>query len=419
MHKMKKHQSSEFTLHKESLFKSFSRLMHYCEKQNYQGWDPFDGMNSKIFQATPFKNWKLSRIAWIQLFKRSPINLRPLFLVPKQFNTKGLGLFLYGYCELYQYAIKHDHIFGSPQVLLEKISYFADQLIGHQSKGYQGACWGYNFDWQSRVFFQPTQTPTVVATSFVASALFKAYETTQNIKYLHTALSSCQFVTESLNKSPQKNGGFIFSYSPLDHSEVYNASLLGARLLAQAYHYTQNPQWQQLSRSAIKTIVELQSPDGSWVYGRKNNQQWIDSFHTGFNLECISEYAKFTGDKSFQKAFDHGMEYYLNTFFLPNGTPKYYHNSVYPIDIHSPAQLIATLAKTGLFEQHADMAEKVLNYTIRNMQSPKGYFYYQLKPFLSSKIPYMRWAQAWMFYALSIYINMRLQENRISATAEQ
>ena len=36
----------------------------------------------------------------IQGFKRCPINLRQLFLVPKDYNAKGIGLFLQGYCNL-------------------------------------------------------------------------------------------------------------------------------------------------------------------------------------------------------------------------------------------------------------------------------------------------------------------------------
>lgn len=42
------------------------------------------------------------------------------------------------------------------------------------------------------------------------------------------------------------------------------------------------------------------------------------------------------------------------------------------------------------------------------MQDPKGYFYYQLKKNFNSKIPYMRWAQAWMFYAFTEFL---LNEN--------
>ena len=50
---------------------SFLKLKSYCEKEQYKGWDPYDGLNSKIFQATPFKYWGMARLAWIQAFKRS------------------------------------------------------------------------------------------------------------------------------------------------------------------------------------------------------------------------------------------------------------------------------------------------------------------------------------------------------------
>ena len=51
-----------------------------------------------------------------------------------------------------------------------------------------------------------------------------------------------------------------------------------------------------------------------------------------------------------------------------------------------------------------DLADKVMNWTIANMQDEKGYFYYQLKKGVSSKIPYMRWSNAFMFNAMSHYM---------------
>ncbi len=56
-------------------------------------------------------------------------------------------------------------------------------------------------------------------------------------------------------------------------------------------------------------------------------------------------------------------------------------------------------------EEVEKLVDKVLNWTVKNMQDPHdGYFYYQLKKGISSKIPYMRWAQAWMFYGLSFML---------------
>jgi len=113
---------------------------------------------------------------------------------------------------------------------------------------------------------------------------------------------------------------------------------------------------------------------------------------------------KFSKDCTYHHQLDIGFDYYINTFFTKEGIAKYYHNSIYPIDIHAPAQLVVTLIKLGKFEEQKELANRVLHWTIENMQSKKGYFYYQINKTFSSKIPYIRWAQAWMFYALSAYI---------------
>lgn len=38
----------------------------------------------------------------IQGFKRCPFNMRRMAFVPKEYNAKGIGLFLSGYCNLYK-----------------------------------------------------------------------------------------------------------------------------------------------------------------------------------------------------------------------------------------------------------------------------------------------------------------------------
>lgn len=384
---------------------SFARLRDYCEAENYKGWDPYDGLNSTIFQATPFRKWDLARLVLIQLCKRSPINLRPLLRVPKQYNAKGIGLFLNGYCNLYRLAERGDTSFGTTRQLRHKIDEVATLLLTLQSPGYSGACWGYNFDWQARrLFLFPAHTPTVVATTFCASALFEAYEVTGNRLYLDAALSSAEFVLKDLHRSKHQ-GGFILSYSPLPGNDtVYNASLLGAKLLSYCYHYTRDDTYKTVARQIVNAAIEGQAADGSWVYGLLPVQSWIDSFHTGYNLEAISHYIRFCEDDAFQSNLDKGLKFYLAHFFLPDGTPKYYHNRTYPIDIHCPGQMWVTLSEVNQWHTHSALCDSVAEWTINNMQAPKGYFFYQLKKGVSSKISYMRWSNAFMFNALSYYL---------------
>ena len=379
------------------IVQSFSSLKAFCEKKDFAGWDPYDGLNSRLFQSLPFiRDSRWCRLAWIQFFKRSPVNFRRIAGVPEEHNAKGLGLFLTAYAHLYS---------ADPQpVYKERIYYLADKILAISSKGYSGYCWGYNFDWQARAFFQPKWTPTVVATSFVADALLTAYDKVPEQRWLDAAVSSAQFVLEDLNRTYDDKGNYAFSYSPLDKTQVFNASLLGGRLLGRVFAYTKQEVLREEARKVMQFACDHQRPDGAWTYGTLPYHQWVDNFHTGFNLECIHEYQKYTGDERFQPYIEKGFRYYIENFFTEEGIPKYYDKSVYPVDIHSPAQLIATLYKLGRLDQHRDLAEKVLSWTINNMQSRKGYFFYQKKRLLSSHICYMRWAQAWMFYALSYYI---------------
>lgn len=381
----------------ENVQKSFQRLEEYCKKENFKGWDPFDGLNSKIFQSLPlFSKNRFAKLLWIQSFKRFPINLRKIARVEKDYNSKALGLFLAGYCNLFSIDPKEEY--------LDKIELFSSKLLELQNTNWSGSCWGYNFDWQARAFFQPKNTPTVVASVFVASALLDAYEITKNEKLLKTGRSTCDFILKDLNRTYDNEGNFSFSYSPLDKSVVFNASLLGSRLLARIYSFTKEDILIEEAKKSVSFCCNYQKEDGSWSYGTLPFHHWIDNFHTAYNLECISDYIRFSKDTSYQQQLEKGFDYYIKTFFTKDGVPKYYNNSVYPIDIHSPAELIIAVIKMGKFREQKKLVDKVLEWTIKNMQSGEGYFFYQINKFFSSKIPYMRWAQAWMFYALSSYI---------------
>lgn len=80
---------------------SLDRLQAYIEAEGFKGYDPYDALNSPVLRGMSFGN-KYLRIAFTQGLKRLSVNLRPLFLVPKDYNPKGLGLFLWGYAKLYK-----------------------------------------------------------------------------------------------------------------------------------------------------------------------------------------------------------------------------------------------------------------------------------------------------------------------------
>lgn len=398
-----------------SVQESFLKLKSYCEHEGFLGWDPYDGLNSKVFDTLPFKHWDIARLIWIQAFKRSRVNLRHFMLVPKQYNAKGIGLFLTGYCNLHKLSIAGDTRFGTSVEIENRIIELSELLLGLQSKGYSGACWGYGFDWQSRAFFLPKHTPTVVATSFAVEALLSAYEVTGNLNYLTTALSSSDFVLNDLNRIHKEDDLFMFSYSPLDHQAVYNATLLGTKILSLIYSHTGNVTLKNASYKSAKAVCRKQNPDGSFPHSDQVGQSWRDSFHTAFKLESLMAYQMLCGDNSFSQNIESGFAYWIDNYFDSSTGFSYYYDkgsSRDLVDLHCAAQALSTFYKLGTSGFNWDFIERVATWSIMNMQDNSGYFYFQKNRAGINKIAYMRWPNAWMFYGLSYWLLMAAENGK-------
>src|SRR5215217_6319903 len=141
------------------LFQSaYDELFSWCREHDFAGHDPFDALNSRLFQSTPLAQSRNARFIWTQLVKRSPSDLRPLARVPAERNAKGIALFA-----LAQIA-NHRRLKTAESAAA--LRNFLSGLLSMKIDGYSGACWGYNFDWQSRNFFASRGTPTIVPTAF-------------------------------------------------------------------------------------------------------------------------------------------------------------------------------------------------------------------------------------------------------------
>ena len=76
------------------LFESvYEGVRAWSRARGYAGHDPFDALNSRLFQSTPLSRSRLARLAWTQALKRSPVSLRTLARVPAGRNAKGTALF--------------------------------------------------------------------------------------------------------------------------------------------------------------------------------------------------------------------------------------------------------------------------------------------------------------------------------------
>ena len=372
---------------------SITRLLDYCKNNDWAGYDPFDGLNSKIFALMPFHNNKLPRLFFIQFMKRFPINLRRILLVPKEQNPKGLALFASALIRLSDMGL----IDGS-----DLIDGIIKKLIKLKTQNQEHYCWGYNFDWQNRAFFLPKFSPNIICTTFAANALLDCYEKCQKKEHLDMAVSAGHFLLYGLNRTEDANG-LCFSYTKYDQGQVHNANLLGAAFLSRLYNVTGDKKFLDPAFKAVEFSVKKQHEDGSWPYGEHKAQKWIDNFHTGYNLVALKRFSGYTGSTDFEKNIRMGFQFYKENLFMGDGLPKYYHNQLYPVDVHAIAQSIITLIEFKEFDDdNIALGKRIFTWSLKMMQSKNGYFFYQQKKLFRNKISYMRWSQAWMLYALAI-----------------
>jgi hypothetical protein len=437
------------------------RLLSYCRKNDFAGYDPYDALNSELFKRLPFHDSRLPRLALTQMLKRSPINFRPLLSIPKTQNPKAIALFLMAFLKLEKIGLLEDA--GLIPLMVQKLIDLRSPddpatypTINHElstancqsvsptnceletvncepSTVNRYYSWGYSFPWQGRSVLASRGSANLVCTVFVANALLDLYESSllpqvssdvqqslpptssdagasseayltpsaSNASYLEMATSAAEYLLNELYWSDSSVAGFSYPLPSLKN-RVHNANFLGAALFCRVYKHIGKKKYLEPALKAARYSAKMQQPDGSWDYGEHETQHWVDNFHTGYNLSALRTICSSLNTDEFEPHIRRGFKFYRDHFFREDGAPKYFHNKTYPLDIHSVAQSILTLLEfRDLDQDNPDLANRVFHWAAKNMLDEHGYFYYQITPYYKNKIPYMRWSQAWMLLALA------------------
>lgn len=366
-------------------------LLAYCQANDWAGHDPYDALNSRIFKALPFLDSRWPRLAMTQVLKRSPVNVRSLLLIPKTQNSKAMSLFLVGLLKLQKAGLLKDE---------SLIDYMAQRLAEMRSPGVPYWAWGYSFPWQTRTIVVPVGAPNIVCTIFVTNALLDLYEVRKEPRLLAMALSAADYISTLVWKE-----GDVMSVAyplPTLKSQIHNANFLGAALLARVARLSGNRSHVERALKLARWSASKQAADGSWPYGELPKQEWIDNFHTAYNLTGLRVLGECAGTDEFEPAIRRGYDFYRKHFFLEDGTPRYFHNNTYPIDVHCVAQsIISPIEFKHLDPSGVCLSRSVFEWAMKNMCDERGFFYYRKLPYCTIRTSYMRWSQAWMFLALA------------------
>lgn len=387
----------------------------YIEKEEYKGWDPYDALNSKLINIITSIHPFVQRIA-IHLLKNSPINMRNFLGIDKDYNPTALSLFLDGYVNLY-------HIYNNKKYI-EKANYLKDKL-------YSMSCinndkeigWGRNFKFITTKETHELNKPLTFLNAKITLSILNLYEVTKDSLILKNTEKAIYSILKNGRVFETKEGIFIGYSSDSSPRYIFNASILTAELILKYLSYIrQNNRMifdieiYQLAVKLIDTVLNKQQSDGKWYYGYNHDFSILGNldFHQGFVSDSLLNIAKYTNYKKDEilQAYNLGIDFMRREQISQDGKFKWRLPKEYPIDIHNQAQGIISLSRNNK-EASENKLKALLDYTIENFHDKhSGFFYYQKNRLYTIKIPFIRWGEGWMFYALSEYIKNKLKNDK-------
>lgn len=377
------------------------RVLDVARDEAYEGYSKHDALNARWLETLAGGS-RLRRLAAIQVVMRSPIHIRPLLRVRKARNPKGLSLFARAHLARHRMTGSQDDAHSARALL--------DWLIANPSAGFDGLAWGYPYPWQDAGFFAPRNLPNRVVTSFVGQALLDAYETLGDDGYLDAASGAVRFLLDAPRTLFEDDGRRCVSYVPDESIDwiVMDVSALVGALAARLGALEGDERLLEEGGRLVRYVVSKQTDEGAWFYAEPPSASRIghDNYHTGFILDAILVHALATGSSEFDDAYERGADFYQRRLFEPDGAPRFMSDRRYPFDIHGCAQGVITFSLRHRYRgEGAEVAGRVLDWTLANMWDPKsGWFYYQKRRAFRTRIRELRWCQGWMSWALASYL---------------
>jgi hypothetical protein len=390
---------------KEKLYNSILNFTNWFNGYGEVSYDRMDYWSSKpgiLAKKLFYKNKLVGAplAIWGLMLENFLPNIQKLYNKPHR-EVIGDGHFASGFFNLYESTGEERY--------LKRGEHFLDIMKTTYSDGYSGYAWGYTFGWQqSKGKFWKAGIPMITITPYAFWAFKKHYDLTNNEESKKIALSIADFALNDLNEITMPNGTICASYSPISKDIVINANTYRAAVLLDAFQLTGNTKYKIVAERNIEFVLSYQGEDGEWYYEAKGpKDNFIDNFHTCFVLRNLYRCFMVSKDEKILLAIKKGYQYYLTNLFYDNGRPKHFSKAKYAklrkYEMYDYAEgiTLGILLKNeidGAFEKSCELSEDLIN----NFQTKRGHFITRVTSFGTvHKVPYLRWPQAQLFYALT------------------
>lgn len=351
------------------------------DETHLAGVDPYDALRSPRLPGFVRDSARLRQLA-VQLRKRIPFDLAPMLGIEPFIMAKTVGCFLAGEARKVEAGVIE------PSAGSESVGALLDVLDRCEGKAGEGG-WGYEFDVQTRWAFYPKGSANLIATVFVARGLLEAGIALVDEGLVGRAYECAEFLVRTL----WDEEGDCFRYTPGSVTLIHNANYLGAGLVAAAGRIRDVASMREIASRALATSRSAQRVEGWWPYGQGAGLEWIDSFHTAYNLDGLLT-AMLCGVDGAADSFHLGMADWQAHFFDQDGRPYYYRDKRGPAEIHAAATAVDVLARWAVLSGDAKLARTVAIWVRDNLVAPDGTTIYRSGGVFPDRRHFVRWGDA-------------------------
>ncbi len=380
------------------------RFLGWLDRAGYASYDPYDiwgtryGLWSrKVYYAKGALGAPL--VAPLVLMDLLCPSLRKLFVRKERFATADAQLLL-AFLNLYRLTGESRY--------LDRAAALGNEILDYSIPGYRGPCWGYPFDWQNNKHeVWPKNTPYITCTPYCYEAYLGLLDATGDRRYLDLAAGIAEFVHGDLKDIPTGPDSAAGSYSPYDQRQVVNATAYRAYVLEDAGRRFDRRDYLETARRNLNFVLDSQREDGSWYYAMGEEKSFIDHFHTCFNLKNLFKLNRLLNCGRVEESIRRGFDYYKKHLIDEAGDPKSFAMAprlqVATLEMYNFAEGITmgALLADAIPEAGA-LADRLAARLVGGHQLPAGHFVTRVfRGGIRHRLPFLRWPQAQLFYALT------------------
>lgn len=297
------------------------------------------------------------------------------------------------------------HALGEDRYHLRAV-HFLEVLKATRSPGYDHYCWGYPFNWETRLGTMREATPLITTVPYVYEAFRQVYEIDKNPQWLDIMRSIAMHAFRDYRDFVTSENSSSCSYNPVsdEPGSVINASAYRAFLLTSAGLDFSQEQYLKVAERNLNFVLESQNGDGSWYYSTDGERNFVDHFHTCFVLKALTKIEALTGNPKCTQAIERGVDYYVKNLFDDEGLPKPFSRrprlTVYRRELYDYAECInVAVLLNGRFPALDAILSRAIDLT--EWQKPDGSFRSRQLLLGWDNTPMHRWAQSQLFRSLS------------------